>query len=79
MTTLTSEQRVLLTTRLEEAEQAYHNLRMGQVARVFVDQNGERVEYAATSTSGLRAYILELKTTLGLPSGIVGPLQAWML
>jgi len=79
MIVLTTEQRAAYTTRLAQAEQAYHDLRMGGMARVFVDQNGERVEYAATNVGGLRSYILELKTTLGLPSGIVGPMQAWML
>ena len=79
MIALTTEQRTLYTARLTQAEQAYHDLRTGQMARVFVDQNGERVEYATTNTNGLRTYILELKATLGLPSGIVGPMQAWML
>jgi hypothetical protein len=76
---LTTEQREVLTARLAEAEQAYHDYRMGNSARVFVDQNGERVEYAATNINGLRSYILELKGQLGQSSGIVGPLQAWML
>lgn len=79
MTVLTDIERATYTTRLAEAEQAYHDYRMGNSARVFVDQNGERVEYAATNINGLRAYILELKGLLGLPSGIVGPMQAWML
>jgi len=77
--TLTDEQRALYKTRLAEAEQSYHDFRMGNSARVFVDQNGERVEYSSTNINGLRAYILELKGLLGLPSGIVGPMQAWML
>lgn len=79
MTDLTTLERETYTLRLAEAEQAYHDFRMGGSARVFVDQNGERIEYAATNISGLRSYILELKTILGLPSGIVGPLNAWML
>lgn len=76
---LTDEQRTLYTARLTEAEQAYHDYRMGNSARVFVDQNGERVEYSAVNINGLRAYILELKGLLGLSLGIVGPAQTWML
>ena len=76
---LTSDQRTLYTTRLSEAEQAYHDYRMGNSARVFVDQNGERVEYSAVNIAGLRSYIIELKVALGLPTGITGPAQAWML
>jgi hypothetical protein len=79
MTVLTDIERTTYTARLAEAEQAYHDFRMGNSARVFVDQNGERIEYAATNINGLRAYIMELKGLLGLPSGIVGPMQAWML
>lgn len=76
---LTPEQRVIYVARLAEAEQAYHDFRMGGAVRVFVDQNQERIEYAASNINGLRSYILELKGLLGLSSGIVGPLQAWML
>ena len=79
MTVLTDIERATYVTRLAEAEQAYHDFRMGNSARVFVDQNGERIEYAATNINGLRAYIMELKGLLGLPSGIVGPMQAWTL
>lgn len=76
---LTVELWALYFARLTEAEEAYHEYRMGRSARVFVDQNGERVEYAANNINGLRSYILEMKNLLGLTSGIVGPLQAWML
>ena len=30
---------------LADAEQRYHELATGQAASVFVDQNGERIEY----------------------------------
>lgn len=79
MTVLTPELRATYTLRLEEAETAYHALRLGGQARVYVDQNGERVEYAVANADRLRAYIMELKALLGLSSGIVGPLNAWML
>lgn len=77
--TLTAEQRTMYETRLAEAETAFHELRMGKQARVFVDQNSERVEFAVANADRLRAYIMELKALLGLPTGIVGPLNAWML
>lgn len=77
--TLSDADRALYTTRLTDAQNAMHQLRTGQVARVFVDQNGERIEYMATSAAGLRAYIIELQTALGLSTGIVGPMTPWML
>lgn len=79
MSTLTPEEVTLYTARLAEAEQAYHDLRMGKIARTFVDQNGERVEFAAPNADRLRAYIIELKTMLDLPTGTTGPLNAWVL
>lgn len=78
-TTLTPEQVVLYTARLTTAEEAYHELRLGRTARTFVDQNGERVEFSVANADRLRAYIMELKGLLGLPTGIVGPLNVWML
>lgn len=47
--------------RLEKAEQAYHDLQTGQMVRVFVDQNGERIEYTAAKKSDLYSYILQLR------------------
>lgn len=79
MTTLTPEQRTLYETRLADAETAYHELRLGKQARVFVDQNGERVEFAVANASRLQAYIMELKSLLGRSNGIPGPMNAWML
>lgn len=76
---LTPEETELYTTRLAEAETSYHDLRMGKVARVYVDQNGERVEFAAPSADRLRGYIIELKIMLGLPTGIIGPANVWVL
>lgn len=75
---LTEEQRVLYETRLTDAEDALHTLLTGRQARVFVDQNGERVEYAVANAERLRAYILELRTLLGKMSPS-GPLRPWML
>ena len=73
--TLSREETALLQKRLKEAESAYHELMLGQVARVFVDQNGERVEYAAANAERLRAYIASLKVDLGIPLNIAGPLR----
>lgn len=47
----------LLKTRLAEAQQAYHDLMTGGSARVYVDQNAERVEYTAANKANLWAYI----------------------
>jgi hypothetical protein len=77
--TLTAEETTLYESRLADAEQAYHDLRCGKSARVFVDQNGERVEFAVANAGRLQAYIIELKKALGKPTGLSGPLNAWML
>lgn len=61
--------------RLEEAEKAYHQLLTGQSVRVFVDQNGERIEYSVASRANLAAYIQMLKTSLGQVS--TGPMRVW--
>lgn len=50
-----------LAERLVEAETAYHDLMTGKLARVYVDQNGERVEYVAANAARLAAYIASLK------------------
>jgi hypothetical protein len=54
-----------LQARLDEALAAYHELMTGTSARVVVDQNGQRVEYAVANAARLNAYILSLKTQLG--------------
>lgn len=79
MTKLTAEERAHHEARLVAAEGAYDKLRLGTAARVFVDQNGERVEFAVANADRLRAYILELKALLGKPTGVVGPMNAWVL
>lgn len=47
--------------RLAEAEEAMHQLQLGLQARVFVDQNGERIEYTAANRTQLRSYIERLR------------------
>jgi hypothetical protein len=53
-----------LTTqqKLDAALDAKHKLVTGQLARVFMDQNGERVEYTATNLDNLNRYIAELQS-----------------
>lgn len=63
---LSDEERELFTQWLAEAEAAFHALMMGTQARVIVDQNGERVEFTAGNKSSLYAWILTLKSKLGL-------------
>ncbi len=75
---LSAEEIVLYTTRLTEAETALHNLMMGQSARTFVDQNGERVEFTAANAGRLRAYIYELKLKLGKVD-TTGPMKVSMV
>ena len=47
--------------KLHDAEIALHQLKIGQSARVFVDQNGERVEYSPANRGALERYVSELK------------------
>lgn len=50
-----------LQQKLDQAEQAYHDLAIGRSAKVVVDQNGERVEFTAANAARLQAYIQSLK------------------
>lgn len=53
---------------LDEARTARHKLVTGQLARVFMDQNGERIEFVSTNIGQLDAYIRQLETELsGVP------------
>ena len=75
---LTPEEITLYTQYLTEAKAALHRLMVGESARVFVDQNGERVEYAVANANRLRAYIFDLEVKLGKRTN-VGPMSAGML
>jgi len=46
---------------LAEARAAYHRLLIGEAALVYVDQNGERIEYTRASAPRLAAYIVDLE------------------
>lgn len=78
--TLTSEETAQYTTWLTEAESAYHKLMSGQSARVYVDQNGERIEYSMQKASDLKAYIAYLRSLLGKSQfNVIGPLMPRMM
>lgn len=63
---------------LAEAEVAYHKLNLGQQAKVFVDQNGERIEYNASTRGQLLAYIESLKLQINGTETAGSPLKVWM-
>lgn len=64
-----------LQEKLTQAEAAYHDLMIGQKAVVFVDQNGERVEYTRTNAARLQQYITSLKAQIGGTPYGGGPLR----
>lgn len=49
---------------LQQAKDAKHKLATGQLARVFMDQNGERVEFTQTNMAQLDRYIAELQAEI---------------
>jgi hypothetical protein len=62
---LTADEITQYTEYLTAAEKAYHSLVLGGQARVFVDQNGERIEYTSANRASLLAYIQQLRDALG--------------
>lgn len=62
--------------KLDDAKNQLHLLVTGQQARVYVDQNGERVEYTPGNVGRLRAYIAELEREIN--SSTSGPMQVLM-
>lgn len=77
MIVLSPTERAVLQGRLTDAETQYHLVVTGQTAKVFVDQNGERIEYSTANASRLAAYIADLKRQLGIGCAS-GPLNVWM-
>jgi hypothetical protein len=59
--------------KLDAARDAYHSLVTGKMARVVVDQNGERVEFQAANAFRLQAYIKELEAECAATSGGIRP------
>jgi hypothetical protein len=62
---------------LAQAQLEYHNLMTGMKVRVFVDQNGERVEYTNANAVRLKQYIQELERTLNPALSVTGPLRVF--
>lgn len=62
---------------LADARIQYHALVTGQAAKVFVDQNGERVEYVAANAGRLLLYIQGLERQLEGKT-ISGPMRILM-
>jgi membrane protease subunit (stomatin/prohibitin family) len=74
---LTPEQCADLQAKLDEAKEQYHNLITGQMARVIVDQNGEKVEFTSANRTSLDSYIRALSGQLASCCGVanVTPIQ----
>lgn len=62
---------------LDDAKKQLHLLLTGQQAKVYVDQNGERVEYTSANRAALRQYIGELERAISGTSGL-GPMRPVM-
>jgi hypothetical protein len=65
-----------LLEQLADAKAQLHLLLTGQQARVFVDQNGERVEYTGANRADLKAYVQQLERSVA--SSRPGPMQVLM-
>lgn len=74
---MTTEERDRLTGLLREAEQAYHELAIGQSVKVVVHQNGQRMEYTPATKTTLKTYIQELKAQLGEQASPARPMRAF--
>lgn len=62
--------------KLADAKTQYHLLVTGQQAKVYVDQNGERVEFTAANRGALLSYIQKLEREVA--STRPGPMQVLM-
>jgi hypothetical protein len=63
----------VIIQRYNEAKNAYHALNTGSLAKVIVDQNGERVEFNTANRANLYQYIKELETELGMSNANAYP------
>lgn len=65
---------------LDDAQNAYHALMLGQSVVEFRDQNSERVVYVRADANKLKLYIEWLKAELGVSTNSVGngPMRVWM-
>lgn len=68
-----------LTTqqKLDAAQQAYHDLMVGESAKVIVDMNGERVEFTPANAARLQAYIQSLTQELTGTPTYTGPMNVY--
>lgn len=60
----TAEQIAIWTTRLEEAEAAYHSLQIGESTVSVRDPSGRSLQFTAASEASLLAYIHRLKALI---------------
>ncbi len=61
---LTSTERTIYQARLDAARIAYDKIMTGASIKMFIDQNGERVEYNPANLTLLAQYIRELEEML---------------
>ena len=69
--------------RLQQADQAYHDLMLGAKVRSITDENGESLSYTQANADALLTYIRQLApqcpyytpTALGSTGGIRKPLR----
>lgn len=63
--------------KLADAKKELHSLLVGTKARVFVDQNGERIEYTSANSAKLRQYIGELEAIVDSSVSHPGPARVF--
>lgn len=66
-----------LQEQLDDAKNQYHLLVTGQAAEVYVDQNGERIEYQAAHAGRLAAHIAKLERQVA-GTNTLGPMRVLM-
>lgn len=69
----TPEEIAALRALIAEARSSYHSLMTGTMARVVVDQDGQRVEFTATNAARLYQYIGQLEALLPVDAGFCRP------
>jgi len=62
-----------LEDRLADAKEAYHSLMTGTMARVIVDQDGQRTEFTAANATKLYGYIQALEAQVTPPDLTTNP------
>jgi hypothetical protein len=68
---------VTLQEQLDDARKQLHLLLTGQAARVFVDQNGERVEYVTARAADLQKHIQRLEAAVEVRPASAGPMRVF--